>query len=36
MKFYYNPSNGTGVVPWGPTDIHDGANCRLLQFCERA
>jgi hypothetical protein len=35
MKFHDNPSNVTGVVPFGPTDIHDEANCRLLQFCER-
>jgi hypothetical protein len=37
IKFQENPSSGNRVVPCGRTNIiHDEANGRLSQFCERA
>jgi len=35
IKFHENPSSGSRVVPWGQTDIHDEANNRYSQVCER-
>jgi len=40
IKFHENPSSGGRDVPCGQTDgrtdIHDEANSRFSQFCERA
>jgi hypothetical protein len=36
IKFSENPPSGSRVVPCGQTDIHDEANSRFPQFCERA
>jgi hypothetical protein len=36
IKFYENPSSSSRAVAWGRTDIHDEANSRLAQFCEKA
>jgi len=35
MKFRRNPSSGSRLVPWGRTDIHDQANIRFFEFCDR-
>jgi len=36
VKFKENLSSGNRVVSYGRTDIHDEANSRFSQFCERA
>ena len=35
IKFHRNPSSGSRLVLCGPSDRHDGANCRFSHFCER-
>ena len=35
IKLNENLSSGSRVVPCGRTDIHDEANSRFSQFCER-
>jgi hypothetical protein len=35
IKFHENPSSGSRVVPYGPTDGHDEVDSRFLQFYER-
>jgi len=36
IKFHYNLSSGSRVVPCGRTDRHDEVNSRFSQFCECA
>jgi hypothetical protein len=36
MKFHKEPSNGSGAVSCGPTEVYDEDNVAPLQFCECA